>query len=289
MSVIVYDPAGNAYALTLDSSGHLVATPTTGGPTLPTVGPSGIVGWTVTDIIKQVMGRTENRASGKPNFDLRMEFFLGLDEFVQERHYWWRRKMFAFQTIIGQASYDLSQLGTGNAPDLSEIEEIFVVNAAPQFWPYSVTPEFTAREQVAAIYGQQQVGQLIPKSGYFLTPGAFQLLTLSQPPNQVYTIAGTYYAVPMVTDTTQETIPLVPPNLTFGLIYMYQRRIMEFLSGQDDPRWGMIEKRYQDFLKTAAKVKSFSQQLAIHSSSSEGAIHAGGGRGVYRGSGGSDR
>lgn len=212
-----------------------------------------------------------------------MEFFLGLDEMTQERHFWWRRKTFSFQTVIGTQSYDLSTNSTGsaNAPDLAEIEEIFVVNSNPQFWPYTVPPEFTARQQIGAIYGQPQVGQLIPRSGYFLTPGDFQQLTLSQPPNQVYTVAGTYYAVPMVTDTAQDVIPLVPPNLHWGLIYMYERRVFEFLFGQGDPRWQVSNKRYQDFLQSAARSKSFSQQYAVHASTSGGAISASGGRGCY--------
>lgn len=240
-----------------------------------------ITPWTVGQIVKQVMGRTEGRASGKKDFDPRMEFWLGLDEMVQERHYFWRRKTFSLQTEIGTQNYDLSSNGTGqaNAPDLVEIEEIFVVNATPQFWPYSVPPEFTARQQVGAIYGQPQVGQLIPRSGYFLTPGNFQQLTLSQPPNQVYTVAGTYYAVPMVTDVTIDAIPLVPPNLHFGLVYMLERRIFEYLFGQGDPRWTVSNKRYEDFLEKAAKYKSFSQQEAIHASVTSGAVHSSGGRG----------
>ena len=105
------------------------------------------------------------------------------------------------------------------------------------------------------------------------------MLTLSQPPNMVYTVAGTYYAVPMVTDTATEDIPLVPPNLYFGLIYMLERRIYEYLYGQDDPRWTVSNKRYQDFVGIAAKYKSFSQQEAIHASVTRGAVSSSGGRG----------
>lgn len=243
-----------------------------------------ITQWTVSQIVDQVMGRTQNRASNKPKFDPRMEFWLGLDEFCQEKHYWWRRKMFSLATIIGTQNYDLSA-APANAADLVEVEELFVVNSAPQCWPGSIPPEFNARQQVGAVYGQPQVGQTIPRSGYFLTPGNFQQLTLSQPANQVYTIAGTYYAVPMVTDVTVDAIPLVPPNLHFGLIYMLERRIYEFLYGQEDPRWEVSNKRYEDFLVKAYKSKSFSSQEAIHASTNHGAVHSSGGRGAYLGRG----
>lgn len=189
--------------------------------------------------------------------------------------------MFSLATVVGQQNYDLSGTTSGNAPDLVEIEEMFTVNGQPTQWPYSVPPEFSPSQQIAAVYGQPAVGQPWPRSGYFLTPGSFQQLTISNPPPTVFTIAGTYYAVPMVTDTTEDTIPLVPPNLHFGLIYMLERRIMEFLWGQDDPRWQVSNKRYQDFLTIAAKSKSFSSQQAVHASTSHGAISASGGRGVY--------
>jgi|ERR1019366_6686854 hypothetical protein len=239
--------------------------------------------WTVSQIIKQVSLRYENRNVGNNKPDPRMEWFLALDEFCQEKHFWWRRKAFSQATSVGQQTYDLSLTGAGNANagDLAEIEELFVVNAAPQYWPCSVNPEFTAREQIGAIYGTQAVGQLIPRAGYFMLPGAFQVLQLSQPPQQVYTIAGTYYAVPMVTDTSEDTIPLVPPFLHWGLMYMYERRVAEFLLTQEDPRLVTVEKRYQDFLKSAARTKSFSQQMAIHASTSGGAVSASGGRGSH--------
>lgn len=280
MATIVYDPSGNAYELSLLANGQLNATLVI---LPPAPARSGVTGWTVSQIVQQVMGRTENRASKKPNFDPRMEFFLGLDEFCQEKHYWWRRKMFSFQTTIGQQNYDLSQLTTGNAPDLAEVEEMFVVNAAPQFWPYSVPPAFNPSQQVGAVYGQPNIGQAIPRSAYFISPGNWQLFTLTNPPVQVYTVAGTYYAVPMVTDVAQDGIPLVPPSLHFGLVYMLERRIYEFLYGQNDPRWTVSNKRYEDFLIKAAKSKSFSSQLAISASTGSPAVHSTGGRGYNGG------
>jgi hypothetical protein len=242
-----------------------------------------ITQWTVPQIVKQVMGRTQNRARGKVNFDPNIEFFLGLDEFCQEKHYWWRRKMLSFSTSIGVQNYDLSSNGTGqaNAADVVEIEEMFVVNATQQPWPWSVPPEFNARQQIGAVYGQPNIGQSLPRNGYFLTPGNFQQLTLANPPQMAYTIAGTYYAVPMVTDTTVEEIPLVPPNLHFGLIYMLERRIYEMLYGQEDPRFQVSNARYEKFCAIAARTKSFSQQEAIHASTSGHAVSASGGRGAW--------
>jgi hypothetical protein len=201
-------------------------------------------GWTAPQIIAQVLGRTENRAANKPGFDPRFEFWTALDEFCQEKHYWWRRKVFSVQTVVGTQTYDLSENG---AADLSEIEEIFCVNATPTQFPGSVHPQFTARDQIAAIYGNSAELALIPANGYFLTPGAFQQLNFMAPPDNTYTIAGTYYAVPMITDLATVNIPLVPPNLHFGLLYMLERRILEYLYGQEDPRFQVSNARYEQF------------------------------------------
>ena len=239
-------------------------------------------------MVQQVSGRTEGRADNKDNFDPRMEFWLGLDEFCQERHYWWRRKATSFAVQVGVQTYDLSSNGTGqaNAPDCVEIEEMFIVNANPQLWPYNVSPELTAREQIASLFGDSAVQALVPNSGYFLSPGEFQTLAFSTPPVMDYTAAFTYYAVPMVTDVTVDEIPLVPPNLHYGLLYMLERRIYEFLYGQNDPRFLVSNKRYEDFKVIAAKSKSFSSQAAVHMKTSRPAVGAYGGRGYpSRGSG----
>jgi hypothetical protein len=280
MATVIYDPNGNAYLVSLDISGHFVATPVVIPPP-PVVGPSGTQGWSVTQIVTQVMGRTENRASGKKNFDPRMEFFLGLDEFVSEKHFWWRRKSFSLSTIVGELKYDLSSNGTGqaNAGDCVEIEEMFVINSSPQYWPWGVPPHFDARDQVAALYGNANIAGTVPQSGYFMALSGFQQLVFMNPPTQVNTVAATYYAVPMVTDTTVDVIPLVPPNLHWGLLYMFERRIYEYLFGMNDPRFAVSNKRYQDFLLSAAKNKQFSQQQAIHSSMMQRSITATGGRG----------
>jgi len=227
------------------------------------------------------MGRTEQRAANKKGFDPRMEFFLGLDEFCGEKHWWWRRKAFSLQTIVGQPQYDLSANGTGaaNAPDCIEIEEMFVINAQPQYWPWGVPPHFTARDQIAALYGNNQIAGTVPQTGYFMALAGFQELVFMNPPTTVNTVAATYYAVPMVTDTATDAIPLVPPNLHFGLIYMLERRIYEYLFGQNDPRWQVSNKRYEDFKLVAAKDKQYSQQQAIHSSMQQQSIAASGGRG----------
>src|SRR6266404_118412 len=87
--------------------------------------------WTVTQIIEQVSKRTERRADSK--IDLRMEFFLGLDEFILENHFWWALKRGSFSTVIGSQIYDLAlsaavnsiQAG-GGIPDFGQLDEVII-------------------------------------------------------------------------------------------------------------------------------------------------------------------
>lgn len=249
-----------------------------GGIDLPTSG------WSVQKIVNQVNGRSENRATNKPNFDILMEFFLALDEFCGEKHYWWRRKAASFQAQVGVQSYDLSTNSTGsaNARDAVEIEEAYIVNASPFLYPKMVHPAFTARQQIAAMFSSQVVSENpIPRGGYFLTPGQFQSFELTYPPQQPYTIAFTYYATPMITDTADAAnnpIPLVPPNLHWGMLYALERRVYEYLYGQNDPRWVTSNARYKDFVAAAARYKQFSVQEAIESRMQGPSVVSSGGR-----------
>lgn len=246
-------------------------------------------GWTVAKTIAQANGRSENRVANKPNFDIQMEFFQALDEFCQEKHFWWRRKAASFVTVPGQPDYDLSATvaeGGANATDVEEIEEMFVVSAQPFPIPVHCNPAFSARKQLYALFGNPQNMTPFPRTSFFLIPGEFQQLSFTAPPNLAMTIGFTYWAVPMITNTSQavnQPIPLVPPYLHGAMLYALLRRIFEYLYAQEDPRNVMAEKRYQDWIKIAAKSKQFSSQEAVHASMQGHGVHSSGGRGLPHG------
>jgi hypothetical protein len=239
-------------------------------------------GWSVTKIIQQCHGRTENRCLGKP-VDWYMEFWQGLDEFCQEKHYWWRRKTASFQTVIGQQDYDLSSAAGGNAGDCEEIEEAYAINAPPiTGHARHVHPKFTARAILTSIYGVNAVPPTpIPSEGYFLVPGEFQQWSFSQIPQTVFTVGFTYWAVPMIVapGVQNDVVPLVPPYLHWGLTYVLERRMYEYLYGQNDPRFVTSNARYEQFKAQAAKSKQFSSQEAIHSNMQGRSVVSAGGRG----------
>src|SRR5690242_4024659 len=113
--------------------------------------------WTVSQLVNQVDKRTERRAS--PKIDLRMEFFLALDEFVNDQHFWWRRKRAQFTAAIGTAAYDLAATGgtDANVQDLGQIDSMFLVNADGTISDDGeITPIFDPLAQAQAVLNTVQ-------------------------------------------------------------------------------------------------------------------------------------
>lgn len=207
------------------------------------------MGWTVTELVGAVSKRTEHRADTK--IDLLMEFFLGLDEFAIEKHYWWRKKRFNFTTQVGVGSYDISTEALGNVQDLGQLDELILLNADGITKALDLTPIIDPIAQLQAI--QNNVPS--PPSGYFLDINAsLSTLRLQAPASVAQIIMGTHWAVPQISDTSVDIIPLVPGYLHWGLVYMLERRVYEFLYGQDDPRFEVSNARYNEFVTKADKM-----------------------------------
>lgn len=205
--------------------------------------------WTVTQLVEAVSKRTERRADTK--IDLRMEFFLGLDEFVIEKHYWWGKKRFNFTTQIGVNTYDISSRQFGSVSDLGQLDELILLNADGTTKALDLTPIIDPVGQLQAI----QNGVPNTPAAYFLDTNApLSTLRLQAPASVAQIIMGTYWAVPQISDTSVETIPLVPGYLHWGMVYMLERRVYEFLYGQDDPRFEVSNARYNEFVTKADKI-----------------------------------
>lgn len=209
-------------------------------------------GWTVGALVQRVQKRTENRANKL--IDMNMEFFLALDEFCLDQHFWWRKKRGSFTTAIGTQSYDLSAAAGGTNPDLVELEEVILMNADGITVQAELNPIVDPQAQLAALLNTVQD----TPSAFFIDPSTgLQTLILQAPPNVAQKICYEYWAIPMVTDPTQDTIPLVPGYLHWGLGYALEMRVYEVLYGQEDPRFTMAQGRYEQFKTVAARAPNW--------------------------------
>lgn len=235
------------------------------------------MGYTVEQIIEQVNKRTDNKAARR--FDLRIELFAAIDEFCIEKHFWWRRKYSGFSTGIGTQSYDLTNAQVANpvANDLQEIDDIVAVTPVVPSGgiPYNKThhlkPILTTEGIVAAM---NPSGNVCP-GDYMIAPGTLRTIQLAAPADQVALFGVVYWAIPAVSDPAEEdSIPLIPDWLHWGLFYALERRVYEGLYGQEDERFVMANGRYEEFVEKAGKRPSWATNEVIEARSASRAIHA---------------
>lgn len=234
--------------------------------------------WTAQQIIDQASKNTERRAESK--YDLAMEFWLMLDDFCRTKHYWWRRKYASFQTVVNQQVYDLSQSNTTISspgyPDLDEIEDIYTnigAQAGTALAPGScpLKPLLSAQELIAA----KNTTTASTPAGYFIDPTVdSQSVILAAPADQVAKMFMIYWAVPMVTDTGREDIPLVPRGIQWGLVDELECRIYGLLLVQDDPRFQMAVMKRERFRSIAAQYKSWTSKKTQELRSADNAVRA---------------
>src|SRR5271169_2813576 len=158
--------------------------------------------WSVTQLIAEVQKRTENRAANK--MDLRMEFFLALDQLCNEQHFWWRKRRGQFSSVVGQTTpYDISI----NNPDFAELDEAILMNA----------DGVTVEKQLQHITDSGQQLQMLlnnvqdtPACIFVDTETSYQNFYFQAPANVAQLIVFFYWAMPMITDITKDNIPLLP-------------------------------------------------------------------------------
>lgn len=207
--------------------------------------------WSVTQLVAEVQKRTENRAANK--LDLRMEFFLALDELCNEQHFWWRKRRASFTTEVGKASKDISTI----APDFVELETALLFNAD------GVTVE---RELHHITDSAQQLQMLLnnvqdtPACVFVDTETSYQNLNFQAPSNVAQPLWFWYWAMPMVTDPSQDKIPLLPPWLHYGMIPCLERRVYLVLFGSGDPRYETTNAERAEFLLAANNTPSWSSK-----------------------------
>lgn len=205
----------------------------------------------IQDIVQQVSKRTNKAADQKLN--LRVELFLALDEFCLEQRFWWRRKDAIIQLVADQAEYDLSQADV--APQFAQFDKVYLVDANGVDIHCSLTPLFDPKAQLASILNTTSA---VPASYFIRVATSPQTLRLQAPSSVAQKLIAHYWAMPMVDDPDSNTedlpVPLVPKYLHWVLCYGLERRVYEYLYGQNDPRFTVANARYQEGVIKASRI-----------------------------------
>jgi hypothetical protein len=212
----------------------------------------GIMAWTKSLIVGEVQKRTENRVANK--MDLNMEFFLALDQLCNEQHFWWRKRRAKIATVIGQATpYDISTV----APDFVELETALLMNADGVTVQRELTHITDPGHQLEMLLNNVRD---TPSNVFVDTQTSYQNLCFQAPASVAQLVYFMYYAMPMVTDLTQDKIPLLPPWLHYGMISALERRVYLVLFGNEDPRYETTNEEYQEFLEAANNTPSWTSK-----------------------------
>ena len=199
------------------------------------------------DIIDAVVAMTEGRAK---RLDLSKLINFEIQRICNRKRYWWRKKTFSFSSVVGTATYDLSDSAVAtDANDFTEMVQLTRVDAA------NATPEVPYESDPL----QQQAALATTETGdpsrWFLEPGTSQTIRLSPSPNAVKTYRGIYWATPAVfTDDPMVVVPLIPLGYHYVVTAALTRRVFFYLFGQGDPRYVSAER---DFEVCMADLDSF--------------------------------
>ena len=221
----------------------------------------------ITEIIVAVNKRTENR--GEKKLDMRLEFWMALQEFCRENHFWWRHKTARFSTVLNTASYDLTADSGANADDLDEIIRVFRIDSATD--KAEIYPILREEDQIAAY----ETATSAAPTSYFLTGAVPQTLRLGAPADSVVPIRFTYWATPQTpVDPSANDIPLVPHSLHWCLVTALEYHVLEVLLGENDPRAQQARLRYDRAVERASQTPSWTTNRSFEMRSGSDAVRA---------------
>ena len=209
-------------------------------------------------ILEQADSLTERKVD-QSVLSIDTELNLGIQELLQENRFWWAKKRVTFATVSGTADYDLTDTSivASAIGNIAEIISVLLLDSAGNIT--ELVPIFAASDQEAAM---QETTAAAPSS-WFIAPSTYGTLRFQAPADGAYTIIIWFWAGHDFTPAAggvDDTVPVVPPWLHYGLVTMLKMRLLDFLYGQKDPRYLTAVNQYGRFLKQANRKPSFSTQ-----------------------------
>lgn len=194
------------------------------------------------EIVTLANQRTEFRLEAQ---GLDLWFIQAIQRFARESRFWWRKSRKTFVSVPGTQEYDLFAAAGGDADDLEQI--MAVLRATDQG---ELDPIVGEVSQEAAL---QNVTNDEP-SGYFIKPGTTSTLCFNCPAASAKTYALHYWAIPNPsTDTSDDTVPLVPPIYHAVIADAMVADICEQLFGSESTRYLAAKARYDKGLMEASR------------------------------------
>ena len=222
----------------------------------------------VLDLANQL---TEHKAESVISLPLLYQHVL--QEFCGENRFWWRKQRFSFNTAGGTPTYDLStQASTYGLKDVA-IEEVVKVyllqDSAPTL--VEVLPVF---DDLTLIEAAESTLQDQPGT-YTFDLNDYKTVRLIDIPDKAYKIWVTAWMMPNpASDTTSDTVPLVPPWLHRAIVHGMEKYIWRVVYGQEDPKTLTAQAAYDKAIIQAQMRPRFTTQFTSQLISSEDAVRS---------------
>lgn len=228
---------------------------------------------TRSDVIEQAQELTERR--GERVLNMNVLYAQGLQKFLREKRFWWRRKTLSFTSQAGVALYDLSSSANGlpGATDLEEIITVIRYTGPNDF--LELDPLFEPiNQEIARLDATPATDE---PSKFMIEPDTYQTLRLYNQPNGALQYVVPYWAIPNPpVDDTSDVIPLVPGYLHYALVDRLRRDIHLFLFGMESDKFKASDAEYQASLAQAEEKPAYSVRKAVELRSSEKAVRSSG-------------
>jgi hypothetical protein len=219
-------------------------------------------GFSWDQVIQFANRRTEQRGT---SLDLDGELFTAIQEVCLEQRWWWRRRISLFNLVAGQALYDLTATSAGaiNAPDLQQIAKNGFKIYTPGTSCYGCPdPVFDVDQQDNILATQSLYPPAMP-CRFFILAGQTSTLIVDPVPDQNYSCALGYWAIPNYTDDDQDlSIPLLPVWMQPVLIKKLEAQIERYSQSEEGPqKYEMVMSEYQRLLEKASLYRQFADGL----------------------------
>jgi hypothetical protein len=194
------------------------------------------------EVIKLARNKTQYRGE---KLDVDTMFKNRLLSFCLEDYFWWRRKSFSFNSVVGTAAYDITNTDViaNGVYDLDEVIKVFRVDAGPKLCELDPVIDPMVME-----FAQEDTTRDLPGS-YFFVPGAATTIQLVRIPNSALKYRVQYWAVPNDNPNAQaddDAVALVPPQYHFALVDGMVMDIQECLFGTESQKFVAAAATYKD-------------------------------------------
>lgn len=197
------------------------------------------------DVKTMASAHVDARGAKVMNYDA--ELSVSIIEFCRFRKWRWRKSTGRVVLTAGTPDYDLTDSAGINAPDLEELENVYLVEGDADLRKLD---EITDENDIALALESEDEDE---PTGYFRMPGEDMTLILTPTPDAPLPIRTIHWRVPEFASSQPDDnlIPLVPGYLHPTLVKYLEVRLLLYAVGAADDRYTSAAGELQTMMQTA--------------------------------------